>query len=247
MKSEHPFFSIITVCFNSAGTIRRTIQSILEQSFEDYEYLVIDGGSTDGTLQIIQEYEPLFQGKMHWISEKDNGIYDAMNKGIGLAKGKYHNMLNSDDFLYHEDVLRKVAEEISRNPGYGIYYGIEILRYTDGEEFMAARPHHSRLLHGNMIRHQAAFIQDTVHKKYGYSTKYRMVADQDFFIRTFKDKVRFKPMDIITDVFSLVGLSGKNPDKSHIESCKMLYDHKILSRKNYILHRLKTFLRNKLC
>lgn len=106
---------------------------------------------TDGTLQIIQEYEPLFQGKMHWISEKDNGIYDAMNKGIRLAKGKYHNMLNSDDFLYHKDVLQKVSEEIGTNPGYGIYYGIEILRYANGEEFMAARPHHSRLLHGNMI------------------------------------------------------------------------------------------------
>lgn len=244
MKSEHPFFSIITVCFNSAGTIRRTIQSILEQSFEDYEYLVIDGGSTDGTLQIIQEYEPLFQGKMHWISEKDNGIYDAMNKGIGLAKGKYHNMLNSDDFLYHKDVLREVADEINSNPGYGIYYGIEILRYANGEEFMAARPHHSRLLHGNMIRHQAAFIQDTVHKKYGYSTKYRMVADQDFFIRTFKDKVRFKPMDIITDVFLLTGISHQRKHESEVESGRMLYDNQVISLKKYIIIRLKNLFKS---
>lgn len=244
MKSEHPFFSIITVCFNSAGTIRRTIQSILEQSFEDYEYLVIDGGSTDGTLQIIQEYEPLFQGKMHWISEKDNGIYDAMNKGIGLAKGKYHNMLNSDDFLYHKDVLREVADEISSNPGYGIYYGIEILRYANGEEFMAARPHHSRLLHGSMIRHQAAFIQDTVHRKYGYSAKYKMVADQDFFIRVFRDKVSFKPMDIITDVFLLTGISHRRKHESEVESGRMLYDNQVISLKKYIIIRLKNLFKS---
>lgn len=243
MKSEHPFFSIITVCFNSSRTIRRTIQSVLEQSFADYEYLIIDGGSTDGTLQIIREYEPLFRGRMHWTSEKDNGIYDAMNKGIRLAKGKYHNMLNSDDFLYHKDVLQKVSGEISSNPGYGIYYGIEILRYTDGEEFMAARPHHTRLLHGLMLRHQAAFIQDTVHRKYGYSAKYKMVADQDFFIRAFKDKVGFKPMDMITDVFSLSGISHRRKYESELESGRMLYDNKVISLKEYIMIRLKNLLK----
>ena len=77
--------SIITVCFNSSKTIRRTLESVLQQSYSEIEYLIIDGASTDITVDIIKEYEPLFQGRMKWVSEKDDGIYDAMNKGIRMA------------------------------------------------------------------------------------------------------------------------------------------------------------------
>ena len=90
-------FSIITVCYNSEKTIRRTFESVLSQSFTDYEYIVVDGNSKDSTVEIIKEYEPKFNGRMHWISEPDNGIYDAMNKGIRMAKGDFINMMNSDD------------------------------------------------------------------------------------------------------------------------------------------------------
>ena len=92
------FLSIITVCYNSAGTIRQTFESVLQQDFNDYEYIVVDGASTDGTLGIIQEYLPKFNGKMRYVSEKDNGIYDAMNKGIRMAQGEVIGLVNSDDF-----------------------------------------------------------------------------------------------------------------------------------------------------
>ena len=81
------FFSIITICFNSERTIERTIRSVLTQTFTDYEYIIVDGGSKDSTLDIVKKYEPLFKGRMKWKSEPDRGIYDAMNKGIMRSSG----------------------------------------------------------------------------------------------------------------------------------------------------------------
>ena len=80
-------FSIITICFNSEKTIERTIKSVLTQTFADYEYIIVDGGSRDSTLDIVKKYEPLFEGRMKWKSESDRGIYDAMNKGIMRSSG----------------------------------------------------------------------------------------------------------------------------------------------------------------
>lgn len=99
--------SIITVCFISAKTIEKTVESVLNQKFEDYEYIIVDGASSDGTLQIIDRYKPLFGSKLKVISEPDNGIYDAMNKGIGLAGGQLIGIVNSDDYLEPE-ALNKV-------------------------------------------------------------------------------------------------------------------------------------------
>ena len=92
--------SLVTVTFNSAQTLRYTIQSVLFQSYSDIEYIIVDGRSKDDTLDLIKEYEPQFNGRMCWISEKDNGIYDAMNKGIRMATGDIVGIINSDDF-YH--------------------------------------------------------------------------------------------------------------------------------------------------
>lgn len=108
-------FSIITACYNSAETIKDTMNSILNQTYDDYEYIVIDGVSKDETVSIIKEYEPKFRGKMHWVSEKDKGIYDAMNKGIRMAKGDVIGILNSDDFYYDNDVLKDIATAFDEN------------------------------------------------------------------------------------------------------------------------------------
>ena len=92
--------SIITTTYNSGAALRDTIRSILSQTYQDIEYIVVDGASTDDTLTIIQEYEPQFDGRMRWVSEKDNGLYDAMNKGIRMATGDVVGILNSDDFFH---------------------------------------------------------------------------------------------------------------------------------------------------
>lgn len=102
--------TIITATYYSERTLRDTMESILSQTFQDFEYIVIDGASKDGTLDIIREYEPRFGGRMRWISEPDKGIYDAMNKGFAMATGDVIGILNSDDFFTSNDVLESVVE-----------------------------------------------------------------------------------------------------------------------------------------
>lgn len=123
--------SIITPTYNSASTVRDTLDSILRQTFKDIEYIVIDCISTDGTVDILREYEGLFDGKMRWVSEKDNGLYDAMNKGIRLATGDIVGILNSDDVYYDENVLAEIARVFSNNSSIDCVYGD--LVYVDPE------------------------------------------------------------------------------------------------------------------
>lgn len=104
--------SIITVTYNSANTIEDTLKSVLNQDYEDFEHIVIDGGSTDDTIRILKRYEPLYQGRLKWLSEIDKGIYDGMNKGIDLASGDVIGILNGDDFYAAHDVLKRIAEGI---------------------------------------------------------------------------------------------------------------------------------------
>lgn len=108
--------SIITVCFNNAGTLGDTMNSVLAQSYPDLEYIVVDGGSTDGTVTMLREMEARFQNKMKWISEPDEGIYDAMNKGIRLATGDVIGFLNGDDYYYDAGVVADIASAFSQHP-----------------------------------------------------------------------------------------------------------------------------------
>lgn len=102
--------SIITATWNSGATLRDTIESVLAQSYVDFEHIIVDGGSTDSTLDIIREYEPKYEGRLRWISEPDHGIYDAMNKGIRMAKGDIVGILNSDDFYSSNHSLKHIAD-----------------------------------------------------------------------------------------------------------------------------------------
>lgn len=118
-------FTVVTVCFNNAATIRQTIESVLSQSWKKNEYHVIDGGSSDGTVEILKEYA----GRIHWISEPDNGIYDAMNKGWQVAGNEYVGFLNADDFFAHPRVLEEMAGTLRRAPDSWAVYGD--LAYVD--------------------------------------------------------------------------------------------------------------------
>ena len=169
-------FSIVTVCYNSEKTIETTIKSILNQTCQDYEYWIIDGKSTDRTVQIIQQYEPLFQGKLKWISEMDQGIYDAMNKGIDHSSGEIIGILNSDDY-YEKDALEKIAKVYHGEP-YCIVYGM-IRTIRDGKEVMVYLKNHE-LLEEDMIAHPACFITKKLYDKFGkYSLDYPYSADYE--------------------------------------------------------------------
>lgn len=103
--------SIITVTYNSAKTLKETLESVLKQKYTNYEHIIVDGLSKDNTIEIVKEYEEKYNGKLKYISEKDTGLYDAMNKGIKMATGDIIGILNSDDIYAHENVLQEIAEK----------------------------------------------------------------------------------------------------------------------------------------
>ena len=119
--------SIITATYNSAETINDTIKSVLCQTNKDFEYIIVDGGSTDETIDIVKSYESEFSGRLKWVSEKDKGIYDAMNKGIKMASGDIIGILNSDDFYTDEDVLQTVADNFLNHSVDAIYGDIHFV------------------------------------------------------------------------------------------------------------------------
>lgn len=189
--------SIITVTFNSASTVLSTFESILSQTYSDIDYIVVDGGSTDGTIDIIKQYEGKFGGRMRWISEKDHGIYDAMNKGILMAKGDVVGILNSDDFFTSDDVVKTVADQFTDDLDavYGDIHFVhpnnlnKCVRYYSSKNFRQWA-----IRFGYMPAHPSLYIKKWVFEKYGtYSLDYKIASDFDMVARIFcKYKIRTK-------------------------------------------------------
>ena len=230
-------FSIVTVCYNSEKTIETTIKSILNQTCQDYEYWVIDGKSTDRTVQIIQQYEPLFQGKLKWISEKDQGIYDAMNKGIAHSSGEIIGILNSDDY-YENDALEKIAKAY-HGELYCIVYGM-IRTMRDGKEVMVYLKNHE-FLEEDMIAHPACFITKKLYDKFGkYSLDYPYSADYEFMLRIHKNQeIHFVKLYEILTNFNLDGAS--NSVRAYRDTLKLKRTKKMISQQKYDLLILKTY------
>jgi glycosyltransferase involved in cell wall biosynthesis len=183
MKTEHPLVSIITVTYNAAKVIDATIQSIISQSYHHIEWIVIDGGSTDDTLKKIKQHEGII-GTL--VSERDNGIYDAMNKGIKAARGTWLMFLNAGDSFYDNGVLNDFFYE-DRNQYLLLYGKVQTINeptginYINGSE-VGIQDFYRRF----PICHQAAFIHADAFKKIGiYDIRYKMVADQHWFARLF--------------------------------------------------------------
>ncbi len=178
--------SIITVCFNSAHTIRDTIESVFSQSYNNIEYLIIDGGSTDGTLDVIDQYRN--DGIACVISEPDRGMYDAMNKGIKMATGDAIGILNSDDLFEDDDVIRDVVATFS-NADSDMVVGDVV--WVDRNDLSRVRRYYSskkfrvwKLRTGWMPPHPATFIRRSVYDRAGlYSLNYRIAADYEMFVR----------------------------------------------------------------
>lgn len=227
-------FSIITVCFNSAKTIRQTFDSILQQQCKDYEYIVVDGASTDGTVDIIKEYEPKFEGRMRWISEPDDGIYYAMNKGIKLSKGEYLNFLNADDY-YEPDALEFIQREIVAHPGFDVYYGI-VRCYDEDGEVCLSRESHIRLPY-RRICHQAMWYRHDVFVSFGeYDTRFRMCADFHHQIGLLRKNYSFLPIDHIVVNYFNNGFSSYNKggDILRKEDREIFFEYGYLKKREYL-------------
>lgn len=180
-------FSIITATFNSENTIRDTIESVLSQSFQSYEYLVIDGGSKDSTISIVKEYLPAFEGRLRFVSEPDKGIYDAMNKGFKMAGGDYLALINSDDFFSDGQALEKVSDCFDRNPDAdAVYADLCYVSQSDKDRIVrkwvtgAQRPFNK----GWLPAHPTFYVKRSVYEKYGYfNLDYRLAADFELMLR----------------------------------------------------------------
>jgi len=204
-------FSLVTVCLNSESTIRNTIDSIKNQTFQDFEYIVVDGGSTDNTLNIVNSYKPYFGERLKVLSEKDRGLYDAMNKGINLSSGKFIGILNSDDIFYNSSVLKKIerfhtVNKIDSSVG-------NIVVQSNGSIkriYISKKWSPKNLKYGSMPPHPSIFLKRTLFKKYGlYSLDYRIAADYELLVRFYlKHRISFKYSGITTTKMSAGGLSN---------------------------------------
>lgn len=227
--------SIITVCYNSAATIRRTIESVLQQTYRDIEYIIVDGASSDETLSIAKEYQGVFGERLKLISEPDKGIYDAMNKGIGLSSGILIGILNSDDF--YEPMAVEYMVSSMTDEKYQILYGF-MRCLKGGVECSIDRWSH-KFLCDSMIGHPASFVTKAVYDDFGYfDTQYISVADYDFMLRMSKiSEVQFHPIDYLIANFSVGGMCSTRV--AWLDLLKLRKNYKMISVRDYRKEMLK--------
>lgn len=232
--SKQPFFSIITVCWNSGKTISRTIESVLEQDYQDYEYIIVDGGSTDNTIDIIKEYESRFNGRLRYRSGPDKGIYDAFNKGIERATGKYIWLVNSDDFI-EPDVLGKLHELVKdyTEEDEPIISAIMNCISNDGQILYQVKssPEKVAAAYRNNTMgtiHPATIVPKRIYNLVGlYDINYRIIGDIDWFKRAYKANMPIIFADFVVTNFMVGGVSTAS------SSAKSRKDRRYLLKKFY--------------
>lgn len=191
--TELPLITVITVVLNGEKYLEQTIQSVINQTYPNVEYIIIDGGSTDGTLDIIKKYEDKID---YWVSEKDRGIYDAMNKGITVCIGDIIGIINADDFYSDENVFQEIINLYDNN--YDIYYGnMKIIDRDKGQVIEERYANINKLYFGMYLNHPATFVKLKSYKTIGYfdSINFRIAADYDLILRNKINNSKFKYID----------------------------------------------------
>lgn len=204
MDAARPTLSIITVCLNEPY-LQRTCESIVNQTFQDFEWIVIDGGSDTKTLDIFSRYRDRIN---YFVSEKDNGIYDGMNKGIAVANGKWLNFMNAGDSFYSSTTLAEVAPHFSDDV-HGVLFGEQQYGYENKNNISYSKKKNILAqLYTSVIHHQPSFIRDTCFTNYGnYDTEYKIVSDYIYFIKLYRYGVKFLYIDNIVAIVDNNGLS----------------------------------------
>jgi len=211
-----PLVSIITVVFNGAMTLEKTVRSVADQTFRNFEYIIIDGGSTDGTNDLLIEHTEEID---YWISEADNGIYDALNKGIDLARGDWLYFIGADDRLVDNSILERFfSRPVDSKMLYGnVYWG-------ENGETVAGEFYPERVYTRNICQ-QAIFYHRKLFQRLGnFDLKYRLVADWVFNMQAFGLKTtRPQYMDCVVAVYSLGGASTNVWDKEFLKNREKLF------------------------
>lgn len=213
--------SIITINYNNAKGLRNTIESVLSQNSKDYEYIIIDGDSTDGSKDVIEEYKDRID---YWVSEQDKGIYNAMNKGIAKAKGKYCLFLNSGDVLFNENVLSSVVGIMSETD-YDYYSGNSFWYNSKGKCWLVDAPQKldAAFMYHKSLCHQSVFTRTDILKKKGYDEKFKIVADWiQMFQTLILNDATYYYLPLVISYISAEGFSLSHVDLYHKERAEGL-------------------------
>ena len=210
--------TIVTVCRNAESTIESTIKSVIEQTYTDIEYIIIDGCSSDGTLDIINKYKNNID---IIVSEPDKGIYDAMNKAVRLATGEWINFMNSGDSFFDSDVIFNVFNNKDYND-IGVIYG-NVKHICTWGEYELIPSDISMMSYRTPFCHQSSFIRTSLMKEKGYDISYRFAADYNFFFNCWKKGIKFKYISNTVSIFdsSIGSFSANNPKAVRAEEKKI--------------------------
>lgn len=210
-----PRISIITINYNDMDGLHATLASIAAQTSSDYELIVVDGHSGDGSAKVIEDFNDIID---LWVSEPDKGIYDAMNKGVSLARGDYINFMNSGDNFYDREVIAKASTFIeSHNPD--VFYGKSFARGT--RQFL---PHKPELWMGMICTHQAAFCKRTLHQRFPFSNDFKISADYRFFVECETSGATLIEADIDVALVDISGLSRQQAQERHMERLRICHE-----------------------
>lgn len=238
--------SVITICLNAVKTIEETFSSVLEQTYKDVELIVIDGGSTDGTLEVIDNYKEKISCL---VSEADNGLYDAMNKGIKLASGDFIIFMNSGDTFYNNLVLEKAAAKLIENPEVQFLFGdadcvLENKKSSYIQTYQNIQTDFSLALYN--ICHQCIFYHQSLFKKLGsFDEEYQICSDWDFNIRCLvKEKIPALYLPIPIAKFNLEGISSKKSSQKKIKAERKIIINEHFGPFAFFILKLNNFFKN---
>lgn len=202
---QYPRFTVITVCYNDKQGLERTICSIINQTYTDYEYIIIDGGSTDGTTDLIKQYN---EHVTFWISEPDNGVYDAMNKAIDYATGEHCIFMNAGDCFFDNQVLFQVAQ-YGNQYDLGVGISSNTSHETKSQKVYPPKNLSSLFWENYSVIHQAAFMRTSMLKERKYDTNYRIVADWKYMFTEYLSRTyTYQPMNVCVCIFEGGGISS---------------------------------------
>lgn len=234
---REPLVSVVTVCYNAVTTIENTILSVLKQSYENIEYIIVDGGSKDGTIDIINKYKNRLAV---FISEKDNGIYDAMNKGIKAATGEWIIFRNSGDYFASENVVSEMFADKVDDDVIVLHGDCRIFDqygYRDEKPYMLSDEYYPTVM---PVFHPSSFIRLSYHKKHYFDLRFRSSSDFDFFTRCTLARCRYEYRPILVSVMNAgEGMSVDNLKTVYKENYSLLCENGVLE--NTLKSKMKYF------